>query len=71
MKLRFGWLVLICLSVALIWLVVLPKVARNEYVRVKIQRNRDAGIDPDAMFYSDLENLTYRNGMLRTGESRQ
>lgn len=53
------------LMVAIVWLVLLPRVARIERVQERIRRNRAAGIDPSAMFYTDLEHLDYRNGMLR------
>ena len=51
--------------VALIWMVVLPRVAKWQPVESMIRSHQAAGIDPSAMFYSDLEHLTYREGMLR------
>ena len=62
-----GWkeLLLCCFAAAVLWLIVLPWVARQERVRSMINRNQAAGIDPSAMFYSDLEHLTYDRGMLR------
>ena len=62
-----GWkrLLLCCFVGAVVWLVVLPWIARQDHVRSMIERNEAAGIDPSAMFYSDLEHLSYQRGMLR------
>ncbi|MGC6443615.1 MAG: hypothetical protein ACON4H_13245 [Rubripirellula sp.] len=30
-----------------------------------IDRHREAGIDPSIMFYTEIEHLEYRGGMLR------
>ena len=67
---RRGWksLTLCCLLGMIVWLVVLPWLARQEPVRKMIDRNEAAGIDPGAMFYSDLEHLSYENGFLRRSE---
>ena len=64
---RRGWIQLLacCLAGAIIWLVVLPWVARGNYVGSMIRRNEAAGIDPSAMFYTELEHLSYRDGLLR------
>ena len=59
---RFSIAVLIVL---LVWLVVLPRMGRIDAVQQRIERNERLGIDPSAMFYSDLEHLEYRDGMLR------
>ena len=62
-----GWrsLLICCLTIALIWMVVLPWISRRTQVRRTIERNEAAGIDPSAMFYTDLEHLSYDQGMLR------
>lgn len=62
-----GWrsFLVCCLVGAFTWLIILPWLARQGPVRRTIERNEAAGIDPSAMFYSDLEHLTYENGMLR------
>lgn len=67
---RRGWIrLLLCsFAVAVIWLGVLPWLARQTPLREQISRNESAGIDPSALFYSDLEHLTYRDGMLRQSE---
>ncbi len=39
---------------ALVWLVVLPLVARQPAVRATIDRNEQLGIDPTAKFYTEL-----------------
>ena len=58
-------LLVACLVVAVIWLVLLPRISRWRPIRTMIQSHEAAGIDPSAMFYSDLEHLAYREGMLR------
>ena len=62
-----GWtrLMLCCVVGGILWLGVLPWVARQKPVRSMIERNQAAGVDPSAMFYSDLEHLSYERGMLR------
>lgn len=42
-----------CLFVAVIWLLVLPRVARWPQVRARIERNQGAGINPTAVFYTE------------------
>ncbi len=41
--------------VALIWLCVLPWIGRQEQLAERIRREQAAGIDPSAMFYTELE----------------
>jgi hypothetical protein len=41
-------------AIAVVWLIVLPRVAALPTVRAHIQRNEQAGIDPSAKFYSEL-----------------
>ena len=62
---RWAKFSLAVLAVSLVWLVVLPRIARIAAVQERIERNERLGIDPSAMFYSDLEHLEYRDGMLR------
>ncbi len=64
---RRGWksLTICCVLGIIIWIFLLPWLARQEHVRKMIDRNEAAGIDPSAMFYSDLEHLTYEKGFLR------
>lgn len=45
---------------AIIWLVMLPRISRIQSIRTMIDSQQAAGIDPSAMFYSDLEHLSYR-----------
>lgn len=37
------------------WMVVLPWVARTATMKRIIDRNHKAGVDPNALFYTDLE----------------
>lgn len=41
--------------IAVVWLVVLPAIGRLEPVRRKIEAEQARGIDPSAMFYTELE----------------
>ena len=54
-----------CLVIAIIWMIVLPWIARQDPVRQMIRRNEAAGIDPSAMFYTEWNHLTYEDGVLR------
>lgn len=58
-------LLLGCLAIAAIWLVLLPRISQWRPIRSMIHSHQAVGIDPSAMFYSDLEHLDYREGMLR------
>ncbi len=50
---------------AIIWLLVLPAIGKIPSVDAMIRRHDAAGIDPSVMFYSEIEHLEYRDGMLR------
>jgi hypothetical protein len=41
-------------AVAIVWLVVLPRVAALSIVRAHIERNEAAGVDPAAKYYTEL-----------------
>ena len=49
----------------LIWMVLLPAMGRIKPIGRMIDRHHQAGIDPSIMFYTDIEHLEYRGGMLR------
>lgn len=64
---RWGLFASAIAGVCLVWLVVLPRVGQWESVRQRIDRNREAGIEGGAMFYSELGRvrgvrLRYRDG---------
>ena len=61
-------LLLATLLTAVIWMVVLPRIAKWRPIESMIRSHQAAGIDPSAMFYSDIEHLTYEEGMLRRGD---
>ncbi|HWA99795.1 MAG TPA: hypothetical protein VG713_14940 [Pirellulales bacterium] len=42
------------LAIALVWMVVLPRVAAQPAVRAQIEQNERLGIDPSAKFYTEL-----------------
>lgn len=42
-------------TLAVVWLVLLPLLARQSYVAEHIQQQEELGIDPSAMYYSELE----------------
>tara|TARA_R110002049_G_scaffold27321_1_gene93935 strand:+ start:28686 stop:28916 length:231 start_codon:yes stop_codon:yes gene_type:complete len=48
-----------------VWTLVLPRLGQIDSMRQIIDRNQAASIDPSALFYSDLEHLQYKNGLLR------
>ena len=55
--------------IAGIWLIVLPRIGNLPIFRASIQRNQAAGIDPSAMYYTDLEHLEYSDtGLKRRSE---
>ena len=54
---RWGSLVGIVLVVSGVWLVVLPWIGARPHVSQRIQDEQARGIDPSAMFYSELELL--------------
>lgn len=47
-----------CAILAIVWLIVLPAVARIPAVRAHIARNAASGIDPSAKFYSELPGMS-------------
>lgn len=49
----------------LIWMFFLPAMGRIKPIQRMIDRHREAGIDPSIMFYTEIEHLEYRGGMLR------
>ena len=52
-----GWIGLLAgvLAIAVVWLVILPAVGRRPEVAARIDRLDARGIDPSAMFYTELE----------------
>ena len=48
-----------------IWLGLLPRIGALQPVSRMIDHHQESGIDPSAMFYTELEHLEYRDGMLR------
>ena len=59
---RFGACVMLILF---IWLGLLPRIGALQPVSRMIDDHQESGIDPSAMFYTELEHLEYRDGMLR------
>lgn len=43
--------------IALVWLVALPRLGERPGVRAKIEREEAQGINPEAMFYTELESM--------------
>lgn len=62
-----GWrrLALITLTGIVIWCGVLPWVGQQASVRQWIERNERLGIDPTAMYYTELENMHVQQGLLK------
>ncbi len=48
----------------LVWTVVLPWIGQRGPMREMIERNESMGIDPTAMFYTELEHMQYKDGQL-------
>lgn len=51
----WGQLGLLVLVIGLLWMKVLPLIGRQDSVAEHIERQEQLGIDPSAMFYSELE----------------
>ena len=65
-----GWIKLIrfvagVMLLLFIWLGLLPRIGALQPVSRMINHHQESGIDPSAMFYTELEHLEYRDGMLR------
>ncbi|MCA9103207.1 MAG: hypothetical protein KDA63_18760 [Planctomycetales bacterium] len=56
-----GWptLAVVLLAVAVIWGVVLPRLGEQPAVRARIERFERQGIEPAALFYSDLPAMSH------------
>ncbi|MEO2046875.1 MAG: hypothetical protein ABGX16_09915 [Pirellulales bacterium] len=61
------WLafLMICLGIASVWLFVLPRLAHLPAVQQRQATFDASGIDPAAMFYTELELLDSSNNRLR------
>ncbi|EMI20205.1 hypothetical protein RMSM_02859 [Rhodopirellula maiorica SM1] len=53
------------MALVLLWCVVLPWLGTTRYVKPMIEHNERWGIDPTALFYTDVEAMTYRDRLLR------
>lgn len=54
---RWGSLLIACTAIGLVWLVLLPLIALHPDVAAHIATQQRLGIDPSAMFYSEMEIL--------------
>jgi hypothetical protein len=52
---RWTSLAITVIVVLLVWLVLLPLIGRHEDVAAHITQQQNLGIDPSAMFYTELE----------------
>jgi len=57
-------LLVICLGITAVWLVYLPRLARHPVVQQRQEIFDTRGIDPAAMFYTELELLDSPNNRL-------
>ncbi|WP_146596136.1 hypothetical protein [Novipirellula galeiformis] len=48
-----------------LWCVVLPWAGTTAYLKPMIDRNERWGINPTALFYTDVEHMTYKDHLLR------
>ncbi len=56
-------------AIVVLWTLVLPWIGRQAPVNEMIIRNEARGIDPTAMFYTELANMHFEQGMLRYRET--
>jgi len=54
---RTAWLAATIVVIASVWLIVLPRCGRIPAIREHLQMLEDRGIDPSAMFYTELESM--------------
>ena len=52
------------------WTIFFPWIGQQSNIRRMIERNESHGIDPTAMFYTELENMQVQDGLLRRIDSR-
>jgi hypothetical protein len=64
-------LVIAILTTAAIWLILLPAVSKWRPMHELIETHERQGIDPSAMYYTELDHLTYRDGMLRRSQGTE
>lgn len=57
--------------VAFVWLVALPHLCARPEMRERIERERAAGIDPGAMFYTELPAMHRLRGRMNRLESER
>jgi hypothetical protein len=55
-------------AIAVIWLVVLPRVGSLGSVREFVRRNETAGINPSAVYYTEVEAMGAIGERLTTGK---
>lgn len=54
---RWNRLAACCGAIAVVWGVVLPWIGSRPHIAARIQREEAQGINPSAMFYTELEAL--------------
>jgi len=54
---RWGWFLVLTVSLGILWLVILPRAAEIPQLRSEIEFLEQKKIDPTAMFYTDLETI--------------
>lgn len=57
-KRSWGGFTFVLMGISVIWLVILPQVGERPAVRQRIEILEDRGVDPGAMYYTDLEVMT-------------
>lgn len=70
---RHGWLKLTIAGGILValWLTVLPKIAHRPHVAARIRRLEELGIDPTAIFYSELDAMPAFEERIRRARDSQ
>jgi hypothetical protein len=70
---RRQWLLLSLagLGIAVIWTVVLPRLARHPVVEARINHLQRNGVEPAALFYTDLEGMSEWEADVAAANARQ
>lgn len=66
---RWGWFVAATGVLAVLWLVVFPAIARRPQMAERIRAHDEQGIDPSAIFYSELDAMPDAEQRIRRARS--
>ena len=66
---RWGWFVTVTGLLAVLWLIVFPAIARRPQMAERIRAHEEQGIDPSAIFYSELDAMPDAQQRIRRARS--